>query len=174
MYIFPLHLLHAFRFMRALRCEWWPPSTPPPPPPFSPWSHFPFFSSTTVSVAVSASVLWPLICIPGGAKRRPQRRADKGHGRSPRGSMFATHPPRRHDTCRRPPSRHSHTHTHRSSQATSIFVHSSFTQTPHFHPKEQKDARPRRLIFSSQASLCYIVYFNNIYIIFLSPSLSTL
>lgn len=98
------------------------PSPPPPPPlPLSPWSHFPFFffsSSSIVSVAVSASLLWPFICIPGGANGRPQRRADKGHRRSPRGGVFATHPHRRHDTCRRHPpppsldSRTTQTHTH--------------------------------------------------------------
>lgn len=138
------------------------------------WSHFPFFSSTTVSVAVSASVLWPLICIPGGAKRRPQRRADKGHGRSPRGSMFATHPPRRHDTCCRPPSRHSHTQTHTDPRRLLLSLYTQFFYTdPALSSQRAKGCSPvSPHIFLSGLSvtLCTLI----IYILFLSPSLSTL
>lgn len=123
------------------------------------WSHFPFFSSTTVSVAVSASVLWPLICIPGGAKRRPQRRADKGHGRSPRGSMFATHPPRRHDTCRRPPSRHSHTQTHTDPRRLLLSLYTQFFYTdPALSSQRAKGCSPvSPHIFLSGLSLLHCV-----------------
>lgn len=157
-------------------CARWDVSGDPPPHHLLllHWSHFPFFSSTTVSVAVSASVLWPLICIPGGAKRRPQRRADKGHGRSPRGSMFATHPPRRHDTCRRPPSRHSHTQTHTDPRRLLLSLYTVLLHRPRtFIPKSKRMLARVASYFPLRplsVTLCTLI----IYILFLSPSLSTL
>ncbi|CAJ1073434.1 Hypothetical predicted protein [Xyrichtys novacula] len=50
-----------------------------------------------------AGLLLSLWCNKEWLKGSPQRRADKGHGRSPRGSALATHPQqRRHDTPARP------------------------------------------------------------------------
>lgn len=155
-----IYIFASTSFMHLGSCARWDVSgDPPPPPPFSPWSHFPFFSSTTGSVAVSASVLWPLICIPGGAKRRPQRRADKGHGRSPRGSMFATHPPRRHDTCRRPPSRHSHTQTHTDPRRLLLSLYTQFFYTdPALSSQRAKGCLPvSPHIFLSGLSLLHCV-----------------
>jgi len=117
-----------------------PPPLPSPPThslTFSPWSHFPFFSSA-VSLAVSASLLWPFICIPGGTRRRPRRRADKGHGRSPRGSTHTRHvPPPPPPLSRNPHKASKHRHARACTRTASL------SKSAHvFSLRERRDADP--------------------------------